>query len=488
MSEIMTPLFVSYSNREVVSQTEKLWKQIKPIGCVLDADFQNEKQLLTLIQQLKNNFPSMLIAMNYEGGENNNFPQDIPTLPSIMNISRNMNWNNIEKSMEIMAQTLAYLQIDINFGLLLNCYSKNFDKEQQNRFFFPDIQLIQEYSKFFVEQHNKYGIYCVAKYFPEMLRKEEVIVNDEKQRLQDITIDDRLSSFHYYTKNFMQGVLVNSFNQLTLFDKKHKAPFSINIIKNLLRKRLLFQGKVFAALDFNTQENQSATIENVIQESFEAGCNFFCDFQKNTPIELYRNFFDSFQKVIQKNPSLKQSNEIDVKELFDTTGELCNKKQQSTKLISTDKMLNICKSFIEKKIYSKIQKLGDFIVLDISQERQTHSPENTKLLSWKKLFTSIPCFYKFFSVKSFSDGQWKVLAQEMKKSHYTLIMVTNRILLKDIQEPIQEIVNLAKKSIAIFELPPISIHNINFDEQWILGSKNHTVLKNLHQQLLEYTK
>ena len=147
------PLILGFDGYILPKETTNLWKKIKPLGTILfKKNIKNKQQLKNLIQQIKDFDSEMLLAIDYEGGVVNRFSEDIPIIASAKNMGRTFQWDRIEQSFYVMAKTLNYFGFHINLAPVLDFEGIPISPAIQNRGFFPDYQLINEYNRVFAEK------------------------------------------------------------------------------------------------------------------------------------------------------------------------------------------------------------------------------------------------------------------------------------------------------------------------------------------------
>ena len=298
------PIFLGFSGYSLSKKTIEFWEKVNPIGTILfQSNIKNKQQLAQLTLQIKEIFPEMLLAIDAEGGAINRFSDDIPAITSAKSMGRKINWDFIQQSLQLLAEVLANFHFDINLAPVLDLETEQSSPAIRNRGFFPDSQLINEYNRIFVEQHNNKGIYCVGKHFPGLYK----ITQDPhyQQSIFEGNNNDLELSLDCYTNLLeqpLQGIMTSHILYPELDNKQ--ATISNKIATELLQNKLKFQGMLFTdCLEMSAISNL-ASPDVIAYQTLEAGHHLLISsYQLKKELSFQEKLVEGIKKFIEKNPT-----------------------------------------------------------------------------------------------------------------------------------------------------------------------------------------
>ncbi len=464
------PLILGFDGYSLPKETIVFWKAIKPIGTILfQKNIKNKNQLKELICQIKNFDPEILLIIDYEGGVVIRFSEDIPVIASAKSMGKTFHWQHIKQAVQSIAETLNYFGFHINLAPVLDFEGFPVSPAIQNRGFFPDSQLINEYNRIFVEQHRELGIYCVGKHFPGLYK----VVQDphkEKSCFEGNTDDLELSISCYQDLLIQeqQGVMSSHVFYPEL-DEENLATFSAKIIQNYLKDKLGFRGLIFSDCLEMRGISQRMSPEMIAKKTLGAGHDILIScYQFKKEMAFHKGLVDGIKGYFQENEEIAG---IRQKKIVAWQKKLLEGKVKDTPLPDSKEVIQINRNFIDRRIFKQIAMIDSFVILTTEKE------ENEKSIS--KALQKQP---QFFSQQSLN------LQKILEKNHFqqlkelvkgrSIVFILDKQLAQELLEPLKAILKLAKQTLVI----SISFHlesNLAIGEEWILWGKNHSTVASL---------
>ena len=448
-------------------ETTALWKKIKPLGAILfKKNIKNKQQLKNLIQQIKDFDSEMLLAIDYEGGVVSRFSEDIPIIASAKNMGRTFQWDRIEQSLCVMAKTLNYFGFHINLAPVLDFEGVPISPAIQNRGFFPDYQLINEYNRIFVEQHSRLGIYSVGKHFPGLYK---VIQDPHKEKsyfagsMDDLELS--ISCYQNLLSQESQGVMSSHVFYPEL-DKENPATFSAKIIQNQLKNKLGFKGLIFSDCLEMKAIADTMPPEMIAKKTLAAGHDILIScFQFKKEMAFQQALADGMKDYFQENSELAEDHQ---KKIIALQKYLVENKTTGIQLPDAKEVIKLNSSFIDRRVFKQISNIDSFILFTMEKE------ENKKSLS--KALQQLPQFFNQPSLdlqKILEKPYFEQLKKTVKGQ--ILVFILDKQPSSELLESMETIIKLAKQNLVI----SISFHlesNLPIGEEWILWGKNHSMV------------
>jgi beta-N-acetylhexosaminidase len=457
------PIIVGFPGYKLSTTSKEFLQSICPLGVILfSKNIQKKSQLLELIAELRAFDPEILIAIDYEGGGVCRFSADIPVVASPKAMSRKMDWEQIETSIKIMAQSLCFFDIDLNFAPVLDIVRANSAKVIQNRGFFPDPQLIRYYNKIFYKIHQKYGVHTVAKHFAGLSKisqdphKEQSIFEGN---MADFELG--LDCYKDLPQNYFEQSIMTSHIIYPELDDKLPTTFSPVILARHLRGMLQYQGIVFTdCLEMGASSDLSEP-EQIALKALEAGHDVLVSSGQIKDSDFCLQLVAGIRNYLKANP---QKSAALFEKIKNWRGELQKHKTQIAELPKYEEVVQLNKNFIERKISSNIEKIEDFRLVAVATQADV-------VKKFKQHFPKL------------NSAFFDELAALEKKPNQTLVLVIDEQVHSNekLQEQILRLKQTAKNILVVAISTSLSIpgEDTIFDEEWILWGKNHLLLDSL---------
>ena len=467
------PLILGFDGYILPKETTNLWKKIKPLGTILfKKNIKNKQQLKNLIQQIKDFDSEMLLAIDYEGGVVNRFSEDIPIIASAKNMGRTFQWDRIEQSFYVMAKTLNYFGFHINLAPVLDFEGIPISPAIQNRGFFPDYQLINEYNRVFegipispvfVEQHSRLGIYSVGKHFPGLYK---VIQDPHKEKsyfagsMDDLELS--ISCYQNLLTQESQGVMSSHIFYPEL-DKENPATFSAKIIQNQLKNKLGFKGLIFSDCLEMKAIADTMPPEMIAKKTLAAGHDILIScFQFKKEMAFQQALADGIKDYFQENSELAADHQ---KKIIALQKYLSENKTTGIQLPDAKEVIKLNSSFIDRRVFKQISNIDSFILFTMEKE------ENEKSIS--KALQQLPQFFNQPSLdlqKILEKPYFEQLKKTVKGQ--ILVFILDQQPSSELLESMETIIKLAKQNLVI----SISFH---LESNLPIGEKSIFFLKSL---------
>ncbi len=248
-------------------------KKFKPYGIFLTSYFRDKdlKEIKEFIRDLKNSCDyDLKIATDQEGGYASWI---LSNFPSPHEWSK-MPFSKFERDVKEMAEKLKETGIDINFA---PCVDICYDEENEvicrkKRSFGENPEVVSKYALKFFEIMKDKGIECCAKHFLNQARAKE----DPHKELPVSECDLREieRDFLPYEVLIKKGIkyIMAGFIK---YEKISENPvlFSEYFLKEILRKKLLFKGKVITDDLLMGGILKNYGLKKAIDLSLKAGCD-----------------------------------------------------------------------------------------------------------------------------------------------------------------------------------------------------------------------
>ena len=450
------PIFIGIYGYTLTSETKNFLQEKCPLGIILFSNnIKSKEQLLELIADIRNFNSKILIAIDYEGGSVHRFSEDIPVIASSKAMSRKIYWEKISKNIEVMAKTLAFFDIDINFSPVLDIVRQDTNKALQNRGFFPDWQLISYYNKIFYQIHSEYGVHTTTKHFAGLSHI------DTDPHTNKCTFEGNLDDFELGLKCYeslceepLAQSVMTSHTFYSFLDEKNPLTFSSKILSKYLKEKLQFQGIVFSdCLEMKASSNFYPP-EKIAAAALQSGHDILIS---SGQIEK-RNFCEKIIKGIENYfQSYPKEKERRMEKINNWQEKILQGKKKIDTLPDYNFVVKLNKDFIERKIVSTIEKISKGHLVAMPSQLDILQKIKSSFLSWSSS--------QVFS--DFVDLEDKVL-----------ILILDEEIKQD--EKLKEF--FAKLSARAKQILVIAVSfsaDIPCNEQLILWGKNHLVIASL---------
>jgi beta-N-acetylhexosaminidase len=219
------------------------------------------------------------IATDMEGGTVNHIRfEGISLAPSAGLIGASENIDNARNTAKLIAHTLLDFGINMNFGPCSDILTNPENRVISTRSYSSDPQRVYEYSKIFIREHEKLGIFTTMKHFPGhgMTSFDSHLFSDSVDIKKDELLKVHLLPYRRLIREKKaDGVMVSHIIYDDL-DPEYPAAFSPVVINELLRKELNFDGIIIT--DDLEMEGSKGYAENIIDAftlAFKAGNDLF---------------------------------------------------------------------------------------------------------------------------------------------------------------------------------------------------------------------
>ncbi|MCY4266082.1 MAG: beta-N-acetylhexosaminidase [Gammaproteobacteria bacterium] len=293
-------LMLDIKGEELSIEDEALLKRNCVGGLILfSRNYANPQQLCTLISQIRQCDPALLIAVDQEGGSVQRFRENFLLLPPLHALgeiyeedadqarllARTHGW-------AMAAETLHY-GIDFSFAPVLDLYSSE-SKVIAERAFAADVPLTTTLARDYIGGMHKAGMIATGKHFPG----HGTVEADSHYSLP---IDDR-SADQILGKDFM--VFVNCIDLLDAIMPAHVqypaidaecAGFSKVWLQQKLRGQLNFQGVIFSDDLSMAAAQVGGDIESRTAKALTAGCDMVLACNDRTAALAVADYLDDIE-------------------------------------------------------------------------------------------------------------------------------------------------------------------------------------------------
>lgn len=264
----------------------KLIKEDKISGVILfNRNVKNSSTLLSLNNSLKesnkNNKLPLFISVDEEGGLVTRMPKDIKRLPTNKYIG-SLNNNDLSyKVGEILGEQLSFFGFNMNFAPVLDINSNSNNPVIGDRSFSNNKDIVANLGASTMKGIQSKNIISVVKHFPGHGNTSV----DSHINLSVVNYDiNRLNSFEFVPfktaiQNRADAVMVGHI-LLPKIDNKYPSSMSYEIVTNILRKDLGFNGLVVSDDMTMGAITKNYSIEEAAVKSINAGVDLLLVCQK----------------------------------------------------------------------------------------------------------------------------------------------------------------------------------------------------------------
>lgn len=281
-------------------------------------NIKSKEDLIKMNENLINLSPiTPFISIDNEGGYVQRY--DFYKHKSAYEVSRLTN-KEAQKEYSKMAQIQKDLKINLNFAPCVDlAINQNSIIKTKERSYGINPNIVTNYSKIFIEEHNNQGIATSIKHFPGhgsvegdthkgFVDATKTFKNEELKPYYDLKEYDKLNMVmvsHIFNSNF---------------DKKYPASLSKKTIKGLLEDEIGFKGVIISD-DYDMGAiRKNYSLRDIIVNSINAGVNillFSNNIDKND-----ENLALKIQKIIKKEIKLGNIKEQDIENSYQKIIEL----------------------------------------------------------------------------------------------------------------------------------------------------------------------
>ncbi len=220
-------------------------------GIILFArNFVDSQQLRELTSEIKRCRPSLLIAVDQEGGRIQRFQFGLSKIPAMHDIGQYYDVNADEglrlafNCGQLMAHELIELGVDISFAPVLDRYLCD-SKIIADRAFHHDPQTIIQLAESFINGMNKAGMQATGKHFPGhggIVDDSHLVTPVDNRMLEDIQRQDLVPFMRLASK---LGAVMTAHILFPNIDAEIPT-YSKFWLQTVLRRELKFKGLIFS--------------------------------------------------------------------------------------------------------------------------------------------------------------------------------------------------------------------------------------------------
>ena len=237
-------------------------------------NFESYEQLKSLIKQVKSIKHNILIAVDQEGGRVQRFDGDFTCIPSMNKIAsfarKNKDYKIFKEVGWLISSELLSAGVDINFTPVLDIDDNN-QSIIGDRSFSEDIDEIVKCSSYLIDGMHEAGMKSTGKHFPghgSVYEDSHLELPVDQKKLKYLLEHEILP--YIALKNKLDAVMCA---HILFQNVDSEIPsFSNKWIKNILKKRLGYQGIVFSDDLSMAGAGKDNSIAKYLK-SIDAGCD-----------------------------------------------------------------------------------------------------------------------------------------------------------------------------------------------------------------------
>lgn len=269
-----------------------------------ERNIQSKEQLKNLTRQLQNRFKAtLLIAIDQEGGVINNLPENygFPPFESQQSLGEKNDPARTAKQGHLIATTLGGLGINVNFAPVVDLATNRQGAiAKKQRSFSADPVIVTTHAREFVRAHKKEHVLTSLKHFPGLGSGGE----DTHDGFVDITKVWEEAELEPYKSLIDSGdadLVMVGHGYNGKLDKLYPFSLSKNVIQDLLRNKLHFQGVVITDDLQMKAISKYYSLEDAVRLTLEAGTDIllFSNQQTYDP-EIAPKVIAIIKKLIQE--------------------------------------------------------------------------------------------------------------------------------------------------------------------------------------------
>jgi len=273
------PLMIDLLGKELLPEEREMLKHPLVGGVILfTRNFESREQVARLIDDVRAvRSPSLLIAVDYEGGRVQRFRKDFTVIPPMRRLGELYD-RNPKQSLQyarqcgwLMASELRAVHIDLNFGPVVDL-DYGASSVIGDRSLHRNAQVVADLAVALMHGMRDAGMHAVAKHFPghgAVVADSHVALPVDRRRYADM--DNDVYPYRRLIDNGLAGVMVAH----VVYEQVDAVPasFSRRWMVDELRHKLGFKGAVFS--DDLSMEGASVmgAIPQRVERALAAGCD-----------------------------------------------------------------------------------------------------------------------------------------------------------------------------------------------------------------------
>ena len=273
-------MFVSgFEGTSLNSQTEKLISEQGIGGLILfERNFENPKQLKTLIEDLQSltapNSPPLFISVDQEGGRVTRLKNNFTQFPPMCCLGKAGSDDLAYRFGMAMGKEMRAVGINMDYAPVLDVHSNPENPIIGKRAISSDPDVVARLGCKIIQGFQDAGTVPVGKHFPghgDTSQDSHLIlprVERNKESLEQIELVP-------FSKAFQKGldVIMTAHVVYPAWDKNSAATFSKPILRDLLRKKMHFEGLVMS--DDLEMQAVTQTLDEIPALAINAGIDLF---------------------------------------------------------------------------------------------------------------------------------------------------------------------------------------------------------------------
>lgn len=267
-----------------------------------NVNIESKSQVKKLCDDIKILNKDILIAIDEEGGKVSRLNQKngFDKTKTAEEIASFNDVNKIRMWSKKIAQKLKFVGINLNLAPVvdLDMGGNSSALQAKGRCFSNNFKIVSRYAKVFIEEHRKNHIVTSLKHFPGY----GSMSIDPHYDITDVTNTwkkKELEPYKILIKNNMADVIMTAHVFNRKLDKTYPATLSKNMIDNILRKKLKFDGVVISDDMLMGAITKKYGLEDAIVLAINAGVDILIFSKNNSPNDKYDSMVKYVKSVIR---------------------------------------------------------------------------------------------------------------------------------------------------------------------------------------------
>ena len=241
-------LMVGVKGTTATSETQRLVKELKLGSIILYShNVKDSSQIKNLVSDIQREQPiPLFMAVDQEGGSVVRIRQNTQVLPSAMAIGATQSSQLAFLSGKLTAQELRSLGINMNLAPVLDINTNEYNTIIGVRSFGQNPELVSQMGMWYIEGLQSQGVAATAKHFPghgDTMTDSHYAVPVLKSKLEELE-SFHLVPFRRAIENGLDAIMTAHISIPALDPSGLPATFSYNLLTNVLRKKLHFEGVI----------------------------------------------------------------------------------------------------------------------------------------------------------------------------------------------------------------------------------------------------
>jgi beta-N-acetylhexosaminidase len=305
-------LFVGFDGTRPSKEVVEMIKKFKVGGVILfKRNIESLPQLIKLTAELqKLSAPaSLFIGIDQEGGRVSRLPKEFTIFPPMELLGRHDQVSLTYSVGEVTARELKAVGVNVNFAPVLDIHSNRKNPIIGDRAFGETPATVSKHGLALIMGHEDNGVMPCGKHFPghgDTLTDSHKTLPRVDHSLERL-LDFEMRPFQHAVANRLEAIMTAHVLYSKL-DPDHPASLSKNIISNILREGMQFDGLVISD-DLEMQAIlDHYSVKEAAVKAIEAGSDMLLVCKDATlQIEAYEGLLNAFKKGILSEKRLTGS-------------------------------------------------------------------------------------------------------------------------------------------------------------------------------------